>query len=220
MENGLDVTVAGAVLAALGYVGKQFIDLASARLSVRRARRASLVKLHTLLRAGRAIFDVQNDLARGLVDEIEQRHPGAAAAEDATLEDILAAAYPDFTPAERQLHSVIRGQTIHGLRPINRDISDWLSSDDYYKTGTAGTHWSGDQPFVDLMQKLAILEAHLRLWHAKFEAWIPEHPEHALIYMGDEARHGVGFPRGLDDLVAKLAKAPRYQVVLPDPDHL
>ena len=32
------------------------------------------------------------------------------------------------------------------------------------------------------------------LWHAKYEAWIPNHPEHALVYMADEKHHGLGFP--------------------------
>jgi hypothetical protein len=40
MEKGLLATLAGAVLAALGYVGKQFADLVTAHMAARRVRRA------------------------------------------------------------------------------------------------------------------------------------------------------------------------------------
>jgi hypothetical protein len=40
---------------------------------------------------------------------------------------------------------------------------------------------------------------------AKFEYWIPDKPERALVFMADENEHGIGFPLGIDDLVASLA---------------
>jgi len=50
------------------------------------------------------------------------------------------------------------------------------------------------------------LQAHLLLWLAKYEIWIPASPEHALVYLADEKEHGVGFPRGLDELVDATLK--------------
>lgn len=39
------------------------------------------------------------------------------------------------------------------------------------------------------------------LWNAKYESWIPEQPEHALVYMDDEKRHGVGFPKRREAII-------------------
>jgi hypothetical protein len=208
MDKGIDATVAAAVLAGLGYVAKQFIDLVNARLAIRRARKANLLKLHALLRAGRVIFEVQNRLVRELVDQLARNHPELVQGD--SFEDILVSARSKYTAAEAQQHSVIRGQTTHALHNINTEISQWLSDDQYFKTYTEGSRLFRRPKFKQLAYMLAILEAHLRLWHAKYEAWIPEHPEHALVYLDDEARHGVGFPIGLDDLVAELASAPAY----------
>jgi hypothetical protein len=47
---------------------------------------------------------------------------------------------------------------------------------------------------------------HLRLWHAKYEAWIPGHPRHALVYLADEEQHGIGFPGGLDQVVDEVLR--------------
>ncbi len=64
MEKSVLATVAGAVLAALGYVAKQLADFLTAYVATKRARQAKLLKLHSLLRAGRVIYEVQNDLTR------------------------------------------------------------------------------------------------------------------------------------------------------------
>jgi hypothetical protein len=58
----------------------------------------------------------------------------------------------------------------------------------------------------ELAEELFALEIHLTLWHAKFESWIPGHPEHALVYLDDEKAHGLGFPtpREGSDRVAML----------------
>ena len=45
------------------------------------------------------------------------------------------------------------------------------------------------------------LEIHLLLWRAKFEYWIPNNPEHCVVYMADEKKHGLGFPPKTDDAV-------------------
>ena len=40
-------------------------------------------------------------------------------------------------------------------------------------------------------------------WHAKYEALLPSMPEHALVYLADEEKHGIGFPTGIDKIVAE-----------------
>ncbi len=209
MEKGLLATLAGAVLAALGYVGKQFADLVTAHMAARRVRRAQLLRFYSLLRTGRVIFELQNDLTRALSREIAQNHPQASSPElaGAGFEELFAHFYPNFTAAERNLHSIIRGQTTNAMRSINTELSTWLSEDDFYKVFTGSGRGNGTQKRAQLAELLGDLEVHLRLWHAKYETWIIDHPEHALVYMADEERHGPGFPAGLDNLVAGLAGA-------------
>ena len=75
------------------------------------------------------------------------------------------------------------------MRSINLAVSEWLKSDVLFKTGVVES-----QRNRRLAESLFALEIHLLLWHAKYEAWIPNHPEHALVYMVDEKQHGLGFP--------------------------
>jgi len=51
---------------------------------------------------------------------------------------------------------------------------------------------------------LAQLEAHLVLWVAKYEAWISDQPEHALVFLADEEKHGVGFPKNGVFILARI----------------
>ena len=55
-----------------------------------------------------------------------------------------------------------------------------------------------------LGQQLNTLDAHLLLWLAKYETWIPEHPDNALVYLADEEQHGVPFPHGIEDTVGDV----------------
>jgi len=50
-------------------------------------------------------------------------------------------------------------------------------------------------------QRLAELEPHLLMWLAKYAAWIPDSPAHALVYLADEEDHGVPFPKGIERVI-------------------
>jgi len=71
----------------------------------------------------------------------------------------------------------------------------WIQDDSYFKAQ------NGEGPLGKLAGELAKLELHLILWLAKYEAWIPEFKAHALVYLADEKKHGVGFPSGIDELI-------------------
>lgn len=55
----LDTAVIGAVIAAIGYVAKLFLEWLSEPRARARTRRARLVELFSLLRAGQAVYNVQ-----------------------------------------------------------------------------------------------------------------------------------------------------------------
>ena len=74
---------------------------------------------------------------------------------------------------------------------MQAETSGFAAAESVGKTGKA----------AELALLLNRLDEHVILWLAKYEAWLPDQPAHALVYLDDEERHGVGFPRGLDDAV-------------------
>lgn len=109
-----------------------------------------------------------------------------------------------MTASERDLHELIRSTTIHGIRPLNEALLAWLGADTTYRT----SHESRRFHRRALAAALGDLEAHLRIWHAKYATWIPDRPEHALVYLADELQHGPGFPPDLEALVARVLSLP------------
>jgi hypothetical protein len=194
----IGAAVFGAAIALIGYVGKVIVEAVRAARETERARRASLVELHSLFGASRVTFLIQNQHARNLVDSIRSRRTPGADLEHG-LEQALASAYFHLSPEQLEVHNLVRGMTIHAMYPTNQAMLGWLRRDRFYKA-----HPASDELYGSLAQGLARLEAHIVLWLAKYEAWIPDSPEHALVYLADENRHGLGFPTGIDLEVARL----------------
>lgn len=193
-STALSAAAIGAIVAALGYVARQVADGIVAVWRKRQADFARLVELQSLLRASDAIFKVQNELATRLLDDIDRNHPGIS--QDGGFESVYVRAYDTLTGDEKELHSIIRSMTENSVQPINERLSAWLGTDTVFKAGSRrGRVWER------LALLLRALETHLSVWHAKYRVWIPDHPAHALVYMADESRHGVGFPHGLDAAV-------------------
>ncbi len=193
----LGAAVIGAVVAALGYVGKLTVETWQSIRNAQHARRARLVELQSLLRAGRVSFTIQNSHAQRLASMIRKEH-AELVEEEKGYERIFSKAYNAFTPDEKELHAIIRSITVYSLRPTNQSLLDWLKHDTYFKAQKPSQGILGE-----LAEKLAVLEAHIILWHAKYETWIPDVPEHALVYLADEEEHGIGFPSGIDEVVRK-----------------
>ncbi len=210
--------VLGAVIAALGYVAKLAVDVWSEWRRAHAARLARLLQLASLLHASRTVFRTQRRLVSRLEDSLRA---GDASMErdESGFERHFTRAYARFSTDEAELHALIRSMTIHALRPLDQAIGEWLQSDLTYRTarGATGNHGL-------LAERLNQLDTHVRLWLAKYEAWIPEHPQHALVYLADEQEHGIGFPPGLDEVVddvlkemdARLAPDPMRQVAVTE----
>jgi hypothetical protein len=167
---------------------------------------AQLQNLESLLKATGALFQLQQAQVKSLMEMLKQNHPKEFSGNEG-YEDAMARCYSVMNDKERELHGIIRAYTEHSLRKVNQAMSDWCSADKYFKTRVAP---SGRKR--ELAEELFALEIHLTLWHAKYESWIPDHPEHALVYLDDEKAHGLGFPnkrhvrnaRKSDEAVEKL----------------
>jgi hypothetical protein len=193
-------------LASLGYVVRLLVQERRERGERRAARLSRLMALDALLRASGAAFHVQKSLARSLAAGL--RGAGPPPSGDSGLETLIASRHADLTPEQVELHRVVRGYTEHALRPINERMSAWLREDTEHRGYVPRRQARGatTDPRADLVESLAALEAHLVLWHAKYEAWLPGRPEHALVYLDDEKRHGLGFPQTVErDVRAVIA---------------
>jgi hypothetical protein len=193
-----------AVIAALGYVGRLTVDAWRSWRARRADDFARLLRLQAHLAASGAAFRVQRELAQRLADMLRHNHPEHLP-DRSGLERLFTALHDQFSPDEAELHLVIRGYTEHALRPVNASMVEWLNSDTTYRTlvNKKGI----DAEFAQLLNRL---DAHLLLWLAKYEAWIPGRPEHALVYLNDEERQGMGFPGrtrhsdGIEEVLEKV----------------
>jgi len=185
----LGTALIGAVFAVAGYVGKMLID----QRKEKRARRDKILlqlrSLRSLLHATAVLFSHQKDQVGRLENLLENSHP-AEYGRGGPHEDVMTCCYPVMNAQERDLHGIIRSTTQYSLRGLNQAISKWLEEDTNFKPGAIASSRSRE-----LAKQLFALEIHLLLWHAKYESWIPNHPEHALVYLADENEHGLGFPR-------------------------
>jgi len=190
--------ILGALLAVLGYLGKLATDFILEWRKANRERRARLVQLLAMLRAGDVAMKIQCEIRNELADRIYARRPELGQL-GLGYDRLFSRAFEDMRPEERRLHGLIRAYTVHTMKPLNDGILDWLRTD---------THFRGISPrdhrFGRLSAYLQELEAHLLLWRAKYEDWIPDNPDRCLVYLADEDRHGVGFPRGGTKLIADL----------------
>ncbi len=205
-----------AALAAFGYVLKQivegFIAWDREQKHTNETRRTRLIALHSILRASKAVFDTQRTLRNSLAEDIKlaesipsQAEEGYAAAALRAqagadgYEALFSRHYTQLTPEQRELHALIRSYTMHAIRPLNQAALEWLRADTFYKSPADPAGQVGK-----LARQLAQLEAHLILWFAKYETWIPDQPHHALVYLGDEQQHGIGFPVGIERLIGDI----------------
>jgi len=187
--------VIGAVIAAIGYVLKLFLSWWSDTVSDYRANKARLVALHSMLCATKVAFDYQAEIRDRLHEILEKRDKRLVSGGGGYEKD-FSNAYSSMTEDEQELHSIIRAYTIYTLYPLNEEIIEWLKNDTFFKSDK----WKLGRG-ESLSDVLSALEGHLFLWLSKYKMWIPDHPSHALVYLADENRHGLGFPTGIDEQI-------------------
>lgn len=191
----------GAVIAALGYVAKLILSWFGDSLAEYRSRKAGLVEFYSLLCATRVAFKYQAEIRNRLHDLLKARDE-ALVSSGAGYERDFSDAYPSMTEDERELHALIRAYTVYALYPLNREALQWLKNDTFYKSREG--EWKSGKSLRDLLTEL---EGHLLLWIAKYEMWIPDEPSHALVYLADENKHGLGFPNKIDARIKEVVDA-------------
>ena len=185
----IDKTFATALIAAVGYLCNLAITSIRKQRDQRLERRAGLMRLHSVLTTMKAAYNIQSGHRNNLVSSLRLRFPKQVLQ---PYEDFLSASYKSMDPSERELHAIIRGITIHALKPLNTEAQRWLANDTFYRSRR---NTSAHQELSDALNQL---DSHLWLWLAKYESWIPADESHSLVYLGDEKEHGVPFPVGIE----------------------
>jgi hypothetical protein len=198
VAGAADGVLVGALVAALGYVAKEGVAIVGGWRREREERRVQLNRLEALLRASRTAFVVQSAQRDRLAERLASRFPDDLP-EEPGYERRFTHLYERFDAQEQDLHAVIRGYTDHALRPINAAMRAWLEDDLDNRTTQGKTGLE-----AEFAEQLNQLDAHLLLWLAKYESWIPGHPDHALVYLADESEHGLGFPTRIEETLAKI----------------
>jgi hypothetical protein len=169
-------------------VGKTVVELVLQLRGTALERRSRLAELYALLKR--------------LATQLKNRRPETAALAPGFAR-IFEETYGDRNEEERQLHGLIRAMTLHTIRPLNQSLLEWLRSDRYFRAAPTSHRRLGQ-----LALFLAQLEAHLVIWVAKYEAWIPDQPDHALVFLADGDHHGVAFPKHGAAILARVLHHP------------
>ena len=163
VPSAVATAIVGLAVAAVTYVAKLFIELIQNWQTKKAERHVRLFRLSALLKSAKVTFKVQNDQADRLLAMLRQTNPDAAN-RYIGYESTFVGLYDTFTEAQRDLHAIIRGYTIHGLKSANDSMSRWLEED---------THFRNEAKYGELAVQLNHLTSHLILWHSKYEIWIP-----------------------------------------------
>src|SRR5690242_5894 len=105
----------GAIVAALGYVGKMLVEGWINWRQVRAARLARLLRLSSLLDASSVAFRMQAEHRNQLAKMLLENHPDYLPQQQG-YDRMFADLYEQLSAEEAKLHEIIRSLTIHSLR--------------------------------------------------------------------------------------------------------
>jgi hypothetical protein len=195
--------------ALVGFFVKYGMDLFNSRNQLNNDRIRKLEDLKGMLEESKNLFIMQNKLVKRLVNEIRTRLNLDENSVSNGYEHFLTENYDAMTEVEKDTHSVIRGTTMNSVNIVNEELQKWITSDKEFKINSVKKLRESEfgETFSD---SLSQLELHLNLWRDKYTVWM-NNEKHCVVYLDDEERHGVSFPKGIEDLVdealKKLAKS-------------
>lgn len=195
--------------ALVGFFVKYGVDLFNSRKQLNNERIRKLEDLKGMLEESKNLFIMQNKLVKRLVGEAKTRLNLDETSLHGGYEHFLTENYDSMTDIEKDTHSVIRGTTMNSVNIVNEELQKWITNDKEFKINSVKKLRESEfgEKFSD---SLSQLELHLNLWRDKYTVWM-KNEKHCVVYLDDEERHGVSFPKGIEDLVdealAKLAKS-------------
>ena len=198
MPEWLRTIIIGAVSAALGFFGKELWSWLKEQREKKQGRRARLEELSRLLDESGSLFRSQRTQAERLLESIKSSQPECINP-DFSLDQIFSQAFPNLTPEQLGLHTIIRGVTATSMKRINSETANWLKRDDFFTNTT-----NSPAQLKRLAEELQKLRLHLGEWHSKFSSVFENDKTVALNYLADEQEHGTGFPVGIESVVQQV----------------
>jgi hypothetical protein len=104
--------------------------------------------------------------------------------------------YDDMTKEEKDLFLIIRGTTERSIFQYNEKLQSWLENNSLYQFLPESTPLVA-KPEEDLLQ----LKIHFNSWFPKYYNVFLNDRKESLVYLDDEYRLGIGFPKTLQQSV-------------------
>jgi len=180
-----------------GFLAKYGWDYFQSKRQIQKERIKKLEILKGLLTESGNLFLMQNKLLRRLVSIVSERLK-TTTPESISYQSFICEHYELMDEQERDMHSVIRGTTMNSMKIVNAEILKWLKEDNEFKINSV--RYVRDTFGDSFAKQLGRLELHLNLWHDKYSVWM-ENEKHCVVYMDDDEKHGVGFPKGIELVV-------------------
>jgi hypothetical protein len=200
--------------ALVGFLVKYLWDYYNSRKQLKQERIRKLEDLKSMLEESKNLFVMQNKLLRRLSNEVCERIKCDATYNTNGYENFLSQNYDNMTDVERDTHSVIRGTTTNSINIVNQELEKWIQADREFKINSVKELRTIDFG-SEFAKQLNQLELHLNLWRDKYNVWM-NNEKHCVVYLDDEVQHGVGFPKGIEDMVNKalsiLSSKAKYSI--------
>jgi hypothetical protein len=186
------------VAGLMGFLGRTIFDA----WDKSRARKANAIRelerLEVLLAESKDVFVNQTIQVRALYDLI-QAHCGDQVAVPWSFDEAFRQTYDLMDIEEQELFHVIRGTTIHSMYRVNAKLREW--SDANMARQLVGNETEAVQT---LDKQLMQMRLHLNGWFSRYEEIFKRSEKCSLVYPypGNDRRHGIGFPRGIEDTLA------------------
>ena len=197
----LGTAVIGAIIAALGFLGRDLYSWLKTIMAAGALRKQRLSQIDNILQESQALYRSQRFQAQRLYESILKAQP-TAVVEGQSLDQIFARAYDALSEPQRQRHTIIRGVTETTIHRLNTQMSDWLKADTWFKERS-----HKNKELRELSEYLKQLQLHLNEWSAKYKSVFKGDKRLALNYLADEQKQGTGFPIGIEEKVAAALKA-------------
>lgn len=200
LPDSLTTALIGGLIALIGYIGKNLQEWVKKLKDLKQRKYARLVELNSLLSASFDVFSKQLEISNMLIKRLQIRVRVDFEIERG-YEKLISKTFSQFNQDEKDLHAIIRGYTI-ALLDLNTAMLSWLKKDYSFKTTPRKKG-----VLLSFAKKLNLLESHLYLWIAIYNVWIPNNPNHALVYLNDEEHRGTPFPVGIEKELGEILES-------------
>lgn len=126
--------------------------------------------------------------------------------------DIFAQYYDQMNKEELELFHLIRGMTKLSIKNVNENMQKWLQDHPVYQLFPKPT------PSTEILEEnLLQLKIHLNMWFPKYIAVFLKDEKQSLVYLNDEKRQGIGFPKEIEQVVTQAIHELKTQLNPPTP---